>query len=276
MAVSSECRMRLFEYEDIGRGLLANVSKDVLVKEPKLLRLHVVGMPADAKAFAEIDADTNDAHVTAAAAIEWLSASDTDNMAAGGAVQQFMTIGIDGENQIVTREENMHATAGTTVVASTNVYKNIFHAYASDWGTSDADAAGQIDIRKLDNTIYLSIPAADNESNGSGFRVPIDHSCMLVGGLLTRFSLAADEGVIIRIIYVDPLIDGDSTQAAADRCINWLDFSASGATQQQAKPPIGYTFGEGTTLSFWHSSFVDAGENYDLTLDFLIWQNYHA
>lgn len=273
MAVASECRMRLFYESEIGDGIYSKLPADINVRhrDPKLLSLHVVGKPADAAGFAEIDADTNDAHVTTAATIEWLSGSANDNLTAGGHVQQFITIGIDANNNLVKREENMHATDGTTVVASTNTYKNIFHAFASDWGTGDADAAGQIDIRKLDDTIYISIPAGDNESNGSGFRVPDNHVCMLVDGNLWRKAVSVDEGVIIRIIYIDPIYDGDSTQVAADRCINWFDFCAGGY-DATAKPPIGAIFEAGTTLSFWHSSLVDAGEDYDLTLDFLIWK----
>ena len=273
MAVASECRMRLYEFEDIGRGYLSGVSKDILEKEPKLLKLHVVGIPADAAGFAEIDADTNDAHVTTAVAIEWLSGSDSDAGEAADHVQQFMTIGIDGEDNLVTREEDMHATAGTTVVASTNLYKNVFHAYSSDWGAGDADAAGQIDIRKLDNTIYVSIPAADNESNGSGFRIPDGHACLLYKSKLWRKTCTVDEGVVIRIIFVDEFIDGDSTQAAADRCINWYDLCA-GHYDNIAEFQEGIVFEAGTTLSFWHSSLVDAGEAYDLTLEFLIWREY--
>lgn len=273
MAVASECRMRLFENHEIGKGYLAGVSNDIRDRNPKLLKLHVVGKPADAAGFAEIDADTNDAHVTTAALIEWLSGSDNDNLTAGGHLQQFVTIGIDANDEIVAREENMHATAGTTVVESTTYYKNVFHAYGSDWGTGDADAAGQIDIRKLDNTIYISIPAGDNESNGSGFRVPDDHSCLLYKSKLWRKAVSVDEGVIIRIIYIDPLIDGDSTQAAADRCINWYDCCAGGY-EYNASFQEGIVFGEGTTLQFYHSSLVDAGEDYDLTLEFLIWKNH--
>lgn len=270
MAVASECRMRLYEEKDIGESLYSKIPINVRHRDPKILSLHVVGKPADAAGFAEIDADTNDAHVTTAAAIEWLSGSDNDNLTAGGHLQKFNVIGIDGNDNIVDRQESMHATAGTTVVASTNTYKNVFHAYGSDWGTGDADPAGQVDIRKLDNTIYISLPAGDNESNGSGFRVPDNHLCMLVDGNLWRKAVTVDEGVIIRIIYID-LVDGDSTQAAADRCINWYDFCAGGY-EHTAKPPIGAMFESGTTLSFWHSSLVDAGEDYDLMLEFLIWK----
>ena len=272
MVVASECRMRLYEFEDIGRGYLAGISKDIREKEPKLLKLHVIGKPADAAGFAEIDADTNDAHTATAVLIEWLSGNDLDAGEAADHVQQFMTIGIDENDNLVTREEDMHATAGTTVVASTNYYKNLFHAYSSDWGTGDADAAGQIDIRKIDNTVHISIPAGDNESNGSGFRVPDGHACMLYKSNLWRKAITLDEGVVIRIIYVDEFIDGDSTQAAADRCINWYDACES--TYTISMFPEGMVFEAGTTLSFWHSSLVDAGEDYDLTLEFLIWREY--
>ena len=271
MAVSSECRMRLFEFKDIAGGILADIPHTVRAMQPKLLQLHVVGMPADAKAFAEIDAANAIMGLTTAVVAEVVSSDNLDNGSAAGAVQSFTTIGIDGEDEIVARNEPMHATVGTAVRATTNLYKECFHIYANAHGTEDADATGNVDFRETDDTVICRIPATDNEGNGSGFKIPDNHVGMLYGGLLTRFSLAADEGVIIRIINVDA-IDGAADMAAGDRAINWMDFSASGATQQQYVVPKGQMYQSGDILTFWHSSFVDAGENYDLLLNFLIWK----
>lgn len=269
MVVASECRMRLQEFKDIGGGYLDDLPLSILARSPKLLTLHVVGKPADVKAFAEIDAPTNVQDAAVAVAIEHVSGDALDKNAAAGAVRTYNSIGIDGNDEIVTREEAMHATDGTTVVATTNLYKDTFHAYGTLWGTQDDDAEGQIDIRELDDTILISIPATDNESNGSRFKVPDNHVAMLYGGKLSRHSVATDEGVIIRIIYIDA-IDG-LLGAAADRSVNWVDYVAGG-THVQIDIPKGQMFESGSWLSFWHSSLVDAGEDYDLTLNFLIWK----
>jgi len=271
MAVASECRMRLFEWKDIGGGILADIPATIRAMEPKLLQLHVVGKPADVKAFAEIDAASALMGLTTAVVAEVVSSDNLDNGSATGAVQSFTTIGIDGNDEIVARSEPMHATVGTTVRATTNLYKECFHIYANAHGTEDMDATGNVDFRETDDTVICRIPATDNEGNGSGFKIPDNHIGMLYGGLLTRFSLAADEGVMIRIINVDA-IDQEAGGAAADRAINWMDFSASGATQQQYIVPKGQLYQSGDILTFWHSSFVDAGEDYDLLLNFLIWK----
>jgi len=199
MVISSECRMRLQEYKDIGGGYLDDLPFEVHGKQPKLLTLHVVGMPADVKAFAEIDAPTNDMKDAVALALEIVSSDALDKNHVDGAVRTFNTIGIDGDDEMVTREEAMHATNGTTPVHTDNVYKECFKAYATLWGTTDDDAEGQIDLRELDDApIFISIPAGDNESNGARFKVPDGHVAMLYGGTLTRHASAADEGVIIR------------------------------------------------------------------------------
>lgn len=270
MVVASECRMRLQEFKDIAGGYLDDVPLSIMAMSPKLLTIHVVGKPADIKAFAEIDAQTNNMEDAVALAIESVSGDALDKNHADGAVRTFNTISIDGDNEMVTREELMHATDGTTPVQTTNVYKECFKAYATLWGNGDDDAHGQIDIRELDDApIFISIPAGDNESNGERFKVPDNHVAMLYGGRLARHSIATDEGVIIRLIYIDAV---DALLGlAADRAINWVDFIVGG-THVQIDIPKGQMFESGSWISLWHSSLVDAGEDYDLTLNFLIWK----
>ncbi|GAH42412.1 unnamed protein product, partial [marine sediment metagenome] len=92
---------------------------------------------------------------------------------------------------------------------------------------------------------------------------------MLYGGTLTRHGGAADEGVIIRLIYVDAI---DALVAGAgDRAINWVDFSV-GMHCTHLNIPKGQMFESGSWISLWHSSMVAAGEDYDLKLNFLIWK----
>jgi len=271
MAEASECRMRLQEFAEIGEGILDDIPLSIRSMRPKLLTLHIVGCPANAKGFSAIDAATNVQGVSTAVIIEHLSGSDVDNGSGTGAVETYESIGIDGNDEIVKRTEAMHAATGTTVVATTNLYKETFHAHANEWGSSGApahNAEGQIDIREIDNTILISIPATDNESNGTEFLVPDNHVCMLYGGHLSREATAADEGVLIRVIFKDAV---DVVLAAGDAAINWIDFSV-GLYCTYTKIPKGQMFKEGTWLTFWHSSMVDLGETYDLQLNFLIWK----
>lgn len=268
MAEASECRMRLQEFADIGEGILDDIPMSIRAMRPKLLTLHIVGCPANAKAFSAIDAATAALGASAAVGLEHFSAQAIDKNHADGALRTFNTIGIDGDDEIVTREEQQHATNGTTQVDTTNLYKEIFKAYGTLWGTSDNDPAGNITIQNIADTDLLIITAGDNESNGAEFLVPDGHVCMLYGGHLSREATAADEGVLIRMIYTDEI---DALIEAADRAINWVDFSV-GLYCTYIKIPKGQMFKAGTWLTFWHSSMVDLGETYDLQLNFLIWK----
>lgn len=270
MAVASECRMRLQEFRDIGQGILKDIPLTIQAMAPKLINMHVVGKPADAAGFAEIDSPTNVLASSSGVAIEHLSGSDSDNLTAGGHVQTYNSISINATNEYVNRTESMHATAGTTVVATTNTYKEVLHAFANAHGTGDMDAAGQVDIRKLDDTILVSIPAGDNESNGARLLVPDGHVIMLLGGTLIRKACTVDEAVLIRLVYIDA-IDGETGGAAADRCINWIEWMC-GHYDNVIKIEGGQTFESGTWIHLEHSSLVDAGEDYDLDLQFLVWK----
>jgi hypothetical protein len=278
MVEAAAIRMRLQEYKDIAGGLLLSIPNAIRAMEPKLLRIHVVGTPADAAGFTEIDPNPAYLNESTAVAIEILSSSADDNGSATGAVQSVTTIGIDGNDEIVARSQPLHATVGTTVVTSTDLYKDVFHHYANSWGSSDKDAAGNITIRNIADTALCVLTAGKNESEGSAFKVPDNHVAMLAYGLLRRLTAAAgvyaaDEGIRLRIVYIDP-IDGATGLAAADRCNNWIDVESVGGYTDQAQGsfPIGQCFESGTWLHFYHSSKVDAGEEYDLVLEFLIWK----
>lgn len=266
---ASECRMRLQEFKDIGGGFLDDIPLSIMAMSPKLLTLHVVGLTDAVKAFAEIDAPTNVLAEAVAVAIEHLSGDAKDFNDAAGALRQYNSIGIDGNDEIITRTEAMDVADGQVETATTNVYRECFHAYGVLWGAEDDDAEGQIDIRNLADTILVSIPATDNESNGARFKVPDNHVAMLYGGTLTRHATGADEGVIIRLIYIDPV---DAILGlAADRSVNWVDFSV-GLYTTHLNIPKGQMFEAGSWISLWHSSMVDGAENYDLKLNFLIWK----
>lgn len=275
MVEAAVIRMRLQEYADISGGYLLNFPPEVRASRPKLLRIHIIGTPADAAGFSEIDPVTGHILEDPAVAIEIVSSSDDDNGSATGHVQSIYTIGNDDDG-ISTRLEPLHATAGTTPVTTTNTYQECFHAYSAAHGTGDMDAAGNVVTRDAADNVCCTIAAGSNESDGSAFKVPNNHVAMLAYGELRRLApaagvYAADEGVRIRIVYIDP-IDGETGMAAADRCNNWIEIEAVGAYDHVAYFHPGQMFESETWVHVQHSSKVDAGEEYELTLEFLIWE----
>ena len=275
MVEASECRMRLLEYRDIGGGILGDLPEHIKAAEPQLLRLHIIGKPADAAGFSEIDPPTSVFAETVAVAIETISDSANDGNAAGDHLQAISTIGINNLNKMVT-VENIATTADWTAFQlETETWKNIFHCYGSEWGTGDDDPAGAVDVRKIDDTVIVELVAGDNEGNGAAFVVPIGHAAMLYGGHLKRITAtgawANDEGIKIRILYIDAL---DAVLGlAADRSQNWIEFVIAGQYgNQDVIIPRGHVFAEKTQIIHQHSSAVNAGEDYDLTLEYLIWK----
>lgn len=274
MVEASLCRMRLQEFADIGGGVLSELPLEIKAGRPQILRLHITGTPADAIGFSEISAPTTKADITTAVAVETISSAAGDNLSAGADVQKINAICIESD-RLNTVELSMDPTDGTTFVLHTELLKEVFHSYSVAWGTNDKDAAGNIDVRNIADTVWVQILATKNESNGSSFKVPDGHVAMLWGGRLTRLAETVDEGVSIRIVYTDT-IDGATGLAAADRLNNWLEFVVNGITGsgdgQSINIPKGQVFESGTWIQFQHSSLVNLGEPYDLTLDFLIWK----
>lgn len=267
MAEASACRMRLLEYSEISGGILGDLPRHIKAASPQLLTLHMIGTPADAAGFSEISAPTNLMAEAIEEAVETISSSADDSQAAGDDAQEIRAIGISN-NKLTTVDLLGHATDWTTFVLHDETWKEVFHAYVIQWGNGGKDAEGQIDVRKIDDTILVSIPAASNESNGSQFLIPEGHVGMLFGGTLSRLASTNDEGNRIRIIYTDKLdavgVDGLHS--------NWIDLNVAGINGTQIFIPKGHMFKSGTRISFQHSSLVDLGEEYSLEVNFLIWK----
>ena len=271
MAESSLCRMRLQEFADIGGGILGELPLDIRAGRPQLLRLHITGTPADAIGFSEISAPTTKADITTAVAVETISSAAGDNLTAGADLQKINVICIESD-RLNNLELSMDPTDGTTFVLHTELLKEVFHSFGVAWGTTGKDAAGNIDVRNIADTVWVQILATKNESNGSSFKVPDGHVAMLYGGRLTRLAETVDEGVSIRIVYTD-VIDAIGVDELLN---NHLEFAVNGITGsgdgQSINIPKGFMFEPKTWIQFQHSSLVDAGEPYDLVLDFLIWK----
>lgn len=272
---TAECRMRLYEYRDIGGGILGDLPRHIKAASPQLLTLHIMGSPDSAGAFSEIDAPTSVHDVDTAVAIETISSSGDDgNVSAADALMAISIIGINGSDKMITVQNIATSAAWTTFQLETELWKNIFHCYGSLWGDLDKDPAGDVDVRTIADTVIVELAAGDNEGNGAAFVVPDGHVCMLYGGHLRRLTTtgawANDEGIRIRIVYIDAV---DALIAAADRAINWLEFEIAGQYgKQDLDIPKGHVFESGTQIIHQHASRVDGTENYDLTLQYLIWK----
>lgn len=275
MVEASECRMRLQEYRDIGGGILGDLPNHIKAAAPQLLTLHIVGKPADAAGFSEIDPPTSVFAETVAVAIETISSSGDDGNEAADHLAAISTIGINDSNKMVTVQNLATTAAWTTFQLETELWKNIFHCFGSLWGTGDDDPAGDVDVRKIDDTVIVELGAGDNEGNGAAFIVPDGHVAMLYGGTLRRLTTtgawANDEGIKIRIVYIDAL-DG-LLGLAADRSQNWIELVIAGQYGvQELEVPRGQMFESGSQIIHQHSSAVNAGEDYDLYLQYLIWE----
>ncbi len=267
--------MRLFEYRDIGGGILGDLPLHIKAASPQLLTLHIIGKPADVAAFSEIDPPTAVFAEAVAVAIETISSSANDGNAIGDHLQGINTIGINELNKLVDILNIATTDDWTTFQLEVEEWKNIFHCYGSQWGTGDDDPAGDVDIRKIDDTVIVELGAGDNEGNGAAFVVPHGHACMLYGGILRRLTSsgawANDEGIKIRIVYIDAI---DAVLGlAADRSQNWIELVIAGQYgEQHLDVPKGHVFEEDTQIIHQHSSAVNLGEDYDLYLQYLIWK----
>ena len=275
MVEASECRMRLQEYRDIGGGILGDLPEHIKAANPQLLTLHIIGKPADVAGFSEIDPPTSVFAVSTAVAVETISSSANDNSSGTGHLAKINAIGINGLNKMITVQMTGDPTDWTTFVLHTELWKNMFHCYGSEWGSGDDDPAGAVDIRTIADTVIVELIAGDNEGNGAAFVVPDGHVAMLYGGTFRRISAtgawANDEGVRVRIVYIDA-IDG-LLGLAADRAINWIDlFIAGQYGEQEIQVPKGQMFESGSQIIHQHSSAVNLGEDYELYLQYLIWK----
>ena len=163
-----------------------------------------VGFLAVAVAEAEIDPLTNKLQLSTPAALEWISASALDKNAAGGHVRQFNYVGVGADNRPTNFTAQLNATDGTTFVLGTDSLLDAWHLFADLWGSGGLDAAGQIDLRKIDDTIVGSIAINANEGSGSGFKVPTGWAAYLAkGSLEASGAQAAGQGTTFTIKYID-------------------------------------------------------------------------
>ena len=145
-AGDNETRMRLLEFADIGGGILGELPLNILAARPQLLDLYIVGKPADAAGFSEIDPPTARLGGSTGVAVETISSSGDDGNAAADHLQGISAIGISGADKLVTVQMLATSAAWTTFQLHTETWKEIFHPYGSLWGTGDLDPSGDVDF----------------------------------------------------------------------------------------------------------------------------------
>lgn len=171
------CKMRLWNPEWKSDAIADKdvIKPDVHGKNPTYIEITYSG--ASSATATEVGAAADNAlDATAIPVLMFnVSSSANDTNTAAGHVRKIRIIGISvassanfqggTEDPVFSLEEiNMN---GTTNVMSTRYYLRVMHIYASDWGSGDDDAAGNITCEYPENTAIVTIAANANESNAS-------------------------------------------------------------------------------------------------------------
>jgi len=260
-----KCRMRLYEPEQWQGFNLHNISQGVIQSKAKLLHITLAGESTENET--EIDALTAKTQDTVAVIMEMDSSDDLDRNKTDGAVRSVNTIGVDENNEPLNRTELMHATAGTTIVDTTNLYLDVWHTYANLWGESDLDAAGTVDLSTAGAVLICRIAALANEGQGSGFKIPIGWRAALISRSLQAIGAqAADEGKYVKMLYVDEIDVLNDVRA-----FNYEILEIYGAVRRVDATSV-IIFDEKTEITFFEKRSVDGNENFEAHYYFLLWK----
>jgi len=260
-----KCRMRLLEPSEWQGFNKFGISPGILMSNAKLLIINFEG--ESTAGLTEIDPLTAKLQATVAAIMEMDSSQALDKNHADGAVRTVNTIGVNENNEPVNRTEEMHATDGTIIKDTTNLYMDLWHLFGNLWGNGDLDAEGDVDISKGDATLIGRIAATANEGQGSGFKVPIGwRAAMLYGSINAVGAQAADEGKKIRLLYVD---DVDVLNDV--RSINYIDLEIYGAVRRLETCHV-QIFDAGTEITFFIVRSDDGNEDFIAQFQFLLWK----
>lgn len=262
-----KARMRLYEGKEIDNFLNSrkNIPNHVLGSNPKLLVIDMNGASTDGET--EIDPVTNKLQASTAEALEMVSASADDNNSGTGHCEKVTCIVVDSNGEPTTHEITMDDSDGTTVQTTTETFLDVWHVYASEWGSGDLDCAGQVDVRQTDDTIISSIAAAANEGEGSGFKIPTGWLGALLNGYIQADGAqAADEGKILKM-YLNDVID-----AATDvNVLNYILTEIYGSNNRFQEVKCDKILQSGTEVTFFIDRVADGNENFVAHLEFLLW-----
>lgn len=262
-----KARMRLYEGKELDKFINStkNIPAHIIHSNAKVLEIIMNGLSTVAEG--EIDALTNKLQNTVAAALEQISSVATDNQQAAGHSQLVEYIAVAEDNEPFTHREYQHATNGTTVVTTTQEFMDLWHTHVVEWGTGDLDSAGNLDVRKIDDTVLSRIAAAANEGQGSGFKIPTGWLCSMLGGHLDCVgAIGAGQGTIFTMRVLDAIDLLTDVRVLTDHIWQVDDDHRS----VKLKPSI-KIFQSGTEITF-HQIFITAAEDFSVRIYFLLWK----
>ncbi len=177
--MADEGRFRLWNPQWCNSTTDKCVRSDVHGKRPMVFEMSVnEASSAAAEIGTAANAALNGVATPVSLFIVSSSASDTDSGA--GHVRAIHVIGISYDPADISAEFTIRPGAtpkysveeirlnGTTNVRSIRYYTRVMHAYSTEFGSGDADAAGNITVESPENTALITIDAASTESNSSG------------------------------------------------------------------------------------------------------------
>lgn len=242
-----------------------NVPYDILNSNPKLINIKLGGTSTDGET--EINPVSNKMQLSTAEKVKVVSSSANDNSSATGHVQKVTIIGVDENDNVVREEITLDDTDGTTAVESTNSYKDVWHSYASSWGSGDLDAAGNIDVTKQDDTVISRIAAGSNEGEGSGILIPDDHlGSILKGYLNASGSQATNEGKQLKI-YINDVVD----QETDTYTLNYIELDVYGYVRLNEVPST-RVYQDSTEITFFINRIADGNEDFFAQILVLLWE----
>lgn len=189
--------MRLIQARNLFPLVYVNKTLEEIYKhgfDPYILDIQIEHTPAGTS-LAEVSAPTavfDGTTLNKTLAVVSSSANDTD--AADKDVREVTIIGIDKTTGKVTTKSVK--TSGVTANDVTGYFERIFHAYASDWGSNGADAAGNITIgthgyQELGLSTTLTTASGLAASTQYYFKLNVD------GGGVTEYDFTTSTDVTI-------------------------------------------------------------------------------
>jgi hypothetical protein len=259
--------MRLYNQRDLDGFVNAfkNIPRHILNSNPKILKIQFEGTSTDGET--EIDPVTNKLQVSSAEQLEYVSSSSDDNSSSSGHLQKFKAIVVDEDNEPIVVEFTMDDSDGTTVITTTNKYKDVWHTYGSSYGSGDINSAGNVDLRQTDDTVICRIASGEHEGNGSGFKIPDGwKGCLLKGDLNADGTQASNEGKILKL-YINDSEDQETDQEV----LNYIQHQVYGYTREQ-KVDTSTIFQEGTEITFFINRVNDGNEDFTAHIEILLWE----
>jgi len=181
MAAGSACKLRMYDETSLQfRTHPKSPAYVMLAKSIKLFELVYSGTANAAKT--EISAPSNVLDGEATPVLLSVISNSVQDGAAGTGILTARIIGVgqlavSGTTYGLTYEDvTMN---GTTRVHTTKKFKQVFHIYGLTWGSTKKSVGTIVLANTAGSTVYLTIGAAANESDGSAIFFPTGYTCIL-------------------------------------------------------------------------------------------------